>query len=94
VRCTREGRAATEAARLKALEAQKRAVAVVELKKAETRTALDRVLAAGDAAIDRSRAAAQAAQADGRTARLIELRRQGKTMAEAFEIIEREGTNG
>jgi hypothetical protein len=100
-KCDRTERAKTAAqtlaetaARENARRALTRAEAREEVKREAAAEAISREEKSADAAAAKIRAAARAAADDPKAARLRELRAAGKTMAEAFEIIEREGSDG
>jgi hypothetical protein len=90
-----------EAARLKedaAREAGARLVRVAEARKVAKveagREEISREVREANRTAAAIRVAGEHAAADPKARRLLELRAQGKTMAEAFEIIESEGENG
>lgn len=99
-RCDRTERAkstaqtmAETAARETARRALTRAEAREEIKREVAAEAISREEKSADVAAAKIREAARRAADDPKAARLRELRAAGKTMAEAFEIIEAEGSS-
>lgn len=99
--CDRNLRAEAEAERLRERAAQEAAGRLVRINEARAAAKVEagreqirrEELDANDS-IERIRAARNAADADPKAARLRELRAEGKTLAEAFAIIEAEGEPG
>lgn len=97
--CDRRARAAAEAAALQAAALAKVQPTIVDRKKAnldakikETARVVGADIREADRQAARMREAERRAADDPKAARLRELRAEGKTLAEAIEIIESEGS--